>query len=65
VRALALVWRGAERASDMKIDSDEEIWNTIRYLDPDGELRRSDIVAVVILILLFVSMGVIIFLFNH
>jgi hypothetical protein len=57
VRALALVWRGAERASDMKIDSDEEIWNTIRYLDPDGELRRSDIVAVVILILLFVSMG--------
>lgn len=49
----------------MKIDSDEEIWNTIRYLDPDGELRRSDIVAVVILILLFVLIGVIIFLLNH
>jgi hypothetical protein len=50
---------------DSKIDSDEEIWNTIRYLDPDGQLRRGDIVAVVVLVLLFLSIGLITYLLHH
>jgi hypothetical protein len=28
--------------SDRGTDTDEEIWKTIRYLDPDGELREGD-----------------------
>lgn len=54
-----------QRSNDAEIDPEEEIWNTIRYLDPDGELRRSDAVVFVIWILLFISIGVIIFLLNH
>ena len=33
-----------KRTSDSEIDSDEEIWKTIRHLDPDRGLRTSDIV---------------------
>jgi hypothetical protein len=33
-----------KRTSDSEIDSDEEIWKTIRHLDPDRGLRKSDIV---------------------
>ena len=51
--------------SDSAIDSDEEVWKTIRYLDPDGELRKSDIVLGVIWTLVFVLLGVFIFLLNH
>ena len=53
------------RASDTEIDSDEEIWNTIRYLDPDRELRKSDIVLGIIWTLVFVFLGVFIFLLHH
>ena len=51
--------------SDSAIDSDEEVWKTIRYLDPDGELRKGDIVLGVIWTLVFVLLGVFIFLLNH
>ena len=53
------------RASEAEIDSEEEIWNTIRYLDPDRELRKSDIVLRVVWTLLLVLLGVFIFLLNH
>ena len=53
------------RASDTEIDSDEEIGNTIRYLDPDRELRKSDIVLGIIWTLVFVFLGVFIFLLHH
>ena len=33
-----------KRTIDSEIDSDEEIWKTIRHLDPDRGLRTSDIV---------------------
>jgi hypothetical protein len=29
-----------KRTSDSEIDSDEEIWKTIRHLDPDRGLRN-------------------------
>ena len=32
-----------KRTSDSEVDSDEEIWKTIRHLDPDRGLRTSDI----------------------
>ena len=48
-----------------EIDSDEEIWNTIRYLDPDRELRKSDIVLGMIWTLVSVSLGLFIFLLHH
>ena len=52
-------------SSDTEIDSEEEIWSTILYLDPDREPRTSDVVVFVIWTLLFISIGVIIFLLNH
>ena len=51
--------------SDSAINSDEEIWKAIRYLDPDGELRKGDIVLGVIWTLVFALLGVFIFLLNH
>jgi hypothetical protein len=53
------------RASDPEIDLENEIWNTIRYLDPDRELTMSNIVVGVIWILLFVFLGMFIFLLHH
>jgi len=54
-----------DRTGGTKIVSDQEIWNTIRYLDPDGEHWGSASVAAVILVLPFVLIGVTIFLRNH
>ena len=51
--------------SDSEIDSDEEIWKTILYLDPDRELRRGDILFGVTWVFLFLLLCVIIFLFHH
>jgi hypothetical protein len=50
-----------KRVNDNQIDSEEEIWRTIDYLDPDGALGRTDIVVIVIGILLVVLIGVITF----
>jgi hypothetical protein len=52
------------RASDTEIDSDEEIWNSIGYLDPDRELRKSDIVLGGIWVLVFISLCLFIFLLH-
>lgn len=52
------------RASDTDIDS-EEIWNTIRYLDPDRELRKGNVVLGIIWTLVFVFLGMFIFLLHH
>jgi hypothetical protein len=48
-----------------EIDLDEEVWERVSYLDPDRELRRSDVVLGVIWILLVVLLGVFIFLLHH
>ena len=53
------------RASDSEIDSVEEIWNSIRYLDPDRQVANGDIVLGVIWTLAFVLFGVFIFLLHH
>jgi len=53
------------RVSNTEINTEQEIWNTIRYLDPDGELRKSDILLGVIWTLVFALLGVFIFLLNH
>lgn len=54
--------------SKMTCDSgtnDEEIWKTIRYLDPDGGLTKGDIVLGVIWTLVFVLLGLFIFLIHR
>ena len=51
--------------SDSGTDTDEEIWKTIRYLDPDGGLRKGDIVLGVIWTLVFVLLGLFIFLIHR
>ena len=43
----------------------KKLWKTIRYLDPDGGLRKGDIVLGVIWTLVFALLGVFIFLLNH
>jgi hypothetical protein len=53
------------RANDSEIGSDEEIWKSIRYLDPDIELKRSDVVFGAAWILLFLLLCLFIFLFSH
>jgi hypothetical protein len=52
-------------ASDTEADSAAEIWRIIRYLDPDRELRRSDIVFGAIWVLSLISLCVLIFLLQH
>ena len=54
-----------KRSSDSAIHSDEEIWKTILYLDPDRELRRSDILFGVTWVFFFLLLCVMIFLFHH
>ena len=51
--------------SDSGTDTNEEIWKTIRYLDPDGGLRKRDIVLGVIWTLVFVLLGLFIFLIHR
>ena len=51
--------------SDSGTDTDEEIWKAIRYLDPDGGLRKGDIVLGVIWTLVFVLLGLFIFLIHR
>jgi hypothetical protein len=53
-----------DRASDIEVDSEEQIWNTIRYLDPDSELRKSDIVLSAIWTPVFVFLGLFISCFT-
>jgi hypothetical protein len=48
-----------------EVDSDEEVLESIRYLDPDRELRKSDVLLGVTWILLVVLLGVFIFLLHH
>jgi hypothetical protein len=50
---------------DSPVPSDEEVWNAIRDLDPDSELRRSDIVAIVVSTLLLALIAVVTFWLNH
>ena len=54
-----------KRTSDSEIDSDEEIWMTIRHLDPDRGLRKSDIVLGAKWILCVILLCVLIFLLHH
>jgi hypothetical protein len=53
------------KPSDHDIDSNEEISKAIRYLDPDRQLENSDILLGVIWILVFVFLGVIMYLLRH
>jgi hypothetical protein len=53
------------RASDTEIDSEQEVWNIIRYLDPDRELRKSSIALGVIWTLVFVFLGAFVFLLHY
>jgi hypothetical protein len=58
-----------KRTSDSEIDSDEEIWKTIRHLDPDRGLKKSDIKSDIVLgatwILCVILLCVFIFLLHH
>jgi hypothetical protein len=54
-----------KRTSDSEIDSDEEIWKTIRHLDPDRGLRTSDIVLGATWVLCVILLCVFIFLLHH
>jgi len=54
-----------ETTRDSEIDPDEEIWRTIRYLDPDQQRRKGDVVFGIIWIVTFVLLGVIIFLLHY
>lgn len=55
----------SKMTSDSGTDTNEEIWKTIRYLDPDGGLRKGDIVLGVIWTLVFVLLGLFIFLIHR
>jgi hypothetical protein len=55
----------SKMTSDSGTDTDEEIWKTIRYLDPGGGLRKGDIVLGVIWTLVFVLLGLFIFLIHR
>jgi hypothetical protein len=49
--------RGSERATEKNNDeenvSEQEIWSTIRYLDPDTQAKGSNIAVIVTLIAIF------------
>jgi hypothetical protein len=42
-----------KKVNDEETVSDQEIWSTIRYLDPDTKTKASDIVAIVTLTVIF------------
>jgi hypothetical protein len=54
-----------KRSSDSETHANKEIWKTILYLDPDRDLRRSDILFGVTWVFFFLLLCVMIFLFNH
>jgi len=54
-----------KRTSDSEIDSDEEIWMTIRHLDPDRGLRTIDIALGATWVLCVILLCVLIFLLCH
>jgi hypothetical protein len=52
-------------AYDDETDSDQEVWSAIRYLDPDRELKKSDIAWGIALIAAFILVSVVIYLHHH
>jgi hypothetical protein len=55
----------SETNREGEIVSDEEVLESICYLDPDRELRRSDVVLGISWILLVVLLAVFIFILHH
>ena len=53
-----------KRTSDSEV-ADEEIWKTIRHLDPDRGLRTSDIALGATWVLCVILLCVLIFLLHH
>jgi hypothetical protein len=54
-----------KRTSDSEIDSDEEIWKTIRHLDPDTGLSKSDIALGATWVLCVALLCALIFMLHH
>jgi hypothetical protein len=54
-----------KKADDNETNSGHEIWSAIRYLDPDIELRNSDVAACVAWIVVFLLMFVFIYLLHY
>jgi hypothetical protein len=53
------------KADDNETYSDHEIWSAIRYLDPDVELRNSDVTVGVVRIIVLLLIFVFIYLLYH
>jgi len=50
---------------DDQNDRDHEIWSAIRYLDPDIERRKSDVIAGVAWIVILLLIVLLIYLLPH
>jgi hypothetical protein len=53
------------KVQETQIDSEQEIWSAIRYLDPDRDLKKRDFSWGIIWILVLLLVCVFIYLLHH